>query len=191
MASVELAVSEGGLIVVSCVISNRDGVSFLPETCRNREWLDLFAPPPGALVAAPMKLAMMESADRDGEAVAHLASHCPRLCKLDVVGIGRASTADETRLGSNKSQMIAVALSHRLTDDGDGFGPTVASWRAVIGHIRFAGIIVGCRFSEASKPHSEGAFQGLGVCAGQLVLEGKDPLRPAGKGLRIVKLIEL
>src|SRR5689334_4305351 len=133
---------------------------------------------------------MMEPAYRDCEAVAHFASHCPRLCKLDVVSVRGRATTDETGLRRDKSQMIAVALSDRLTDNGDGFGPMVASWRAQSVPIWFAGIIVGCRFSEACKPHSEGAFQGLGVCDGELVLEGKDPLCPTGQGFKVFELIE-
>src|SRR5690242_16147697 len=144
MASVEGAVSEGGLIVFSFVISNWDGVSFPPETCRDGEWLDLFAPPPSALVTASVKLTMMEPTDRNGKAVAHFAAHCSRLCKLDVVSIRRTPTAKEAWLGGDESQMIAVPLSHRLTDNGDGLGPTVVSWWAVIGPSWFAGIIVGC-----------------------------------------------
>jgi len=156
-------------------------VCFLPESCRNREWLDLFAPPPSVLVAAPVNLAMMEPTDRDRKAVAHLSSHRARFCKFDVVSIGRTPTANKTRLGRDKSQMIAVALSDWLTDNGDGLGPRVASWRALSVPIRFAGIIAGCRFSEASKPHGESAFQSLGIGAGELVLEGKDPL-PSWQG---------
>src|SRR6185312_12638096 len=96
MPSVELSVCNGSLFVVNRLISSRmERVSFFPENCRNSNWLDLFALPPSALVAAPMKLAMMESADRDGKAVAHLAPHCPGLCKFDVVGVGRAPTANQ------------------------------------------------------------------------------------------------
>src|SRR5690349_10484098 len=142
MASVEGAVSEGGLIVFSFVISNWDGVSFPPETCRDGEWLDLFAPPPSVLVTASVKLTMMEPTDRNGKAVAHFAAHCSRLCKLDVVSIRRTPTADETRLRCDKAQVPAVALSHRLADDGNGLGPPGTSRRTVIGPIWFAGIIV-------------------------------------------------
>jgi len=61
MAPVKIAFSKGGLIAVSRVISSQmASVGFLPESRRNREWLDLFAPPPSVLVAAPVNLAMME-----------------------------------------------------------------------------------------------------------------------------------
>ena len=78
--------------------------------------------PPGALIAAPVKLAMMEPANRDGEAVADLASHCSLFGKPDVVRIRRGATADETGLGGDKAQMVAVALAHRLSDDGHRLG---------------------------------------------------------------------
>ena len=168
-----------------------DRMSFLPKPCRDREWLDLFASPPSALVAAPVKLTMVEPADWDGEAVAHLASHCLRLSEFDVVGIGGASTANETRLRSNKFQMIAVALAHRLTDDGDGFGLAVASSWVEILPIRLPWIRVGSRCFDVSEPLGERAVQGLGIWPGKLIPERKNALRPGGKGLGMVKLIEL
>jgi len=64
-----------------------DQVRCLPKPARNGEGFDIFAPPPGTLVATPVKLAMVQPADRHGEAVADLASHGPLLRKLDVVGI--------------------------------------------------------------------------------------------------------
>src|SRR5262245_58505640 len=92
------------------------GVSSLPEVCGDGKGLDLLAPPPGALIAAPMKLPMVQPADRDGEAVADLPPHRPLLDKFEMVGIAGDATADETRLGRDKSQVVAVALAHRLAD---------------------------------------------------------------------------
>ena len=90
--------------LVSCVIGNRFAcVSSFPKACRNREWIDLFASPPGALIAPSVKLAMMEPADRNSEAIAYLAPHCLLLRKLDVVRIGRRPTANKARLGAYKS----------------------------------------------------------------------------------------
>ena len=58
-----------------------------PKGCRNGKGLDSLVLPPGMLVAAPVKFAMVQSADRHGEFVADLASHRPLFCELDVVGI--------------------------------------------------------------------------------------------------------
>src|SRR5690348_5224278 len=117
-----------------------------------------------------MKIAMMESADRYGEAVAHLASHRVRLCKFDVMGIARASTANKTRLGGNKSQMIAVALAHRLADNGHRLAAIWASrWEAVLS-IWLPFLRVRPGLTKLNQPCSEGVFQRLGSRRGQLVL---------------------
>ena len=97
-------------------------MSSLPKACCDRQGLNLFAPPPGALVAASVKLAMMQPADREGEAVADLPPHRPLLGKFGMVGIAGNATADETGLGSNEPQLIAVALAHRLADDSHLLG---------------------------------------------------------------------
>ena len=87
----------------------------------------IFAPPPGALIATPMKLPVMESADRDRKAITDLASHGPLLRKLDVVGIRGGATADETWLGGHKSQMVAIALPRRLADHRHRLGARFAA----------------------------------------------------------------
>ena len=71
---------------------------------------------PRALVATTVQLAMVQPADRQGELVADLASHRPLLCELDV---RRGSAADQTWLGGQKPQMLAVALTHRFAYDDD------------------------------------------------------------------------
>jgi len=43
--------------------------------------------PPGAFVAAPMQLAMVQPANRNGELVADFPPHRSLLGKFDVVGI--------------------------------------------------------------------------------------------------------
>ena len=66
-----------------------------------------------------MKLAVVESADRYSKLVADLKSHRTLLSKFDVVGVGRGSAADQTRLRGDKSQVAAVPLPYRLVDDAD------------------------------------------------------------------------
>ena len=62
---------------------------------------------------------MVQPADGNGELVADLAPHRPLLGKLDVVGIRRAPSADETRLRGHKPQMIAIAFAYRFADGED------------------------------------------------------------------------
>ena len=59
----------------------------LPKACRNGKRIDPLVLPPGALIAAPVQLTMVQPANGHGELVADLASHRPLLRKLDVVGI--------------------------------------------------------------------------------------------------------
>src|SRR6516225_6315731 len=90
-----------------------------PEVSGNHKRIDALALPPGALIAAPVELAMMQPTDRNGEAVADLAPHRPRLGKPEVMGIRGGSAADKTGLRRHEPQMLAIALSHRPYD-GDG-----------------------------------------------------------------------
>ena len=62
---------------------------------------------------------MVQPTEGNGEAVADFPPHRPLLCKLDVMGIRRGPTAEETRLRSHKFQVLAIAFSHRFADDGD------------------------------------------------------------------------
>src|SRR5262249_27810156 len=115
-----LAVEVGGQIHIGRQISRRrDRVRLAPQGCRDRERIDLLAPPPNPLIATSMELAVVQPANRDGEAVANSASHRPLLGKLDVVGIGGGAAADQARLSGNKLEVFAVALTHRFADDRD------------------------------------------------------------------------
>src|SRR5262249_56557875 len=108
----------------------------LPKGCRNGKGIDPLLLPPGAFVAAPMELAMVQPADRNGEAVGDLASHRPLLRKFDVVGIRGSSAADETRLRGDKPQMIAIALAHWLADSEYPRGTRLGSWELALIVIR-------------------------------------------------------
>ena len=90
-----------------------------PQGCGDRKRIDPLALPPGPLIAASMELAVVQPANRDGEAVANSSSHRPLLGKLDVVGIGGGAAADEARLSGHILEVFAVALAHRFADDGD------------------------------------------------------------------------
>src|SRR4051812_22964180 len=68
----------------------------VPECLCNLQRLDTLLLPPTSLIAAPVQLVVMQPAERDCEAVTHLAAGRPVLCELDVMGIGRRSPADET-----------------------------------------------------------------------------------------------
>src|SRR6516225_5680173 len=115
-----------------------------PEVSGTHKRIDALALPPGALIAAPVQLAMVHPTDRNGEAVADLAPHRPLLRKPEVMGIRRGSAADKTGLSGYEPQMFAIALSHGFADDGDlqtaGLGPVsfeVTTIRLLVFRTRF------------------------------------------------------
>ena len=58
----------------------------------------------------------MNPAQRYGELVAHLQPHSPRLREPEVVGVSRASTADQARLRGNEFEVRFVAQSTRFAE---------------------------------------------------------------------------
>jgi hypothetical protein len=94
-------------------------VVIAPKGCRDSERIDPLAVPPVALIAASVKFTVVQSADGDSETVTDFPPHHPLLRELDVVGIRRGAAADQARLCGHKPQMVAIALAHRFTDDGD------------------------------------------------------------------------
>jgi hypothetical protein len=79
-----------------------------------------------------MHLAMMTSAQGDGELITHFAPKRPILREAQVVGIAGASPANQTRLHGHVSDVIAVAyaarLRHRECAFFDPFGSRALSW---------------------------------------------------------------
>src|SRR6516225_630190 len=90
-----------------------------PKGCCNGEGINCLRPPPGAFVAAPMELAVVQPANRNGELVAGLPPHCSLLGKFDVMGVRRTPPADEARLRGYEPQMVAIAFAYWLADRAD------------------------------------------------------------------------
>ena len=65
------------------------GPTLLPKPERDWNRIDVQPPPPSKLVPGAMELAVVQAADRDHEFVAHASSKCARLCKREVMRIGR------------------------------------------------------------------------------------------------------
>jgi hypothetical protein len=66
-----------------------------------------------------MKLAMMDSADRDGELVAHASPECARLYKREVMRIRRHSAAHKTGLPEHEPAVLLIAQPNRFTQSMD------------------------------------------------------------------------
>ena len=62
----------------------------------------------------PMHILVVCPAKRHGELITNLAPEGPRLRKFEVMGIGRALLADETRLSTDKEKVGFVAFSSFL-----------------------------------------------------------------------------
>ena len=63
-----------------------------------------------------MKLAVMPTAKRHSEFIAHLAAECYRLGKTKMMRVARLPSADEAGLRSDKPQMRAVTIATRLAE---------------------------------------------------------------------------
>ena len=65
---------------------------------------------------ASMQGAMMKSAERDRELVAHASAKGGWLRKPDVMGVRRTSLADETGLRSDEFEVLAIAVAAGLVE---------------------------------------------------------------------------
>ena len=70
--------------------------------------------PPRGLIAPPVERAVMQSAERHGEFVAHPAAECGALGKSEMMRVRRSPTAEEARLQGHEFEVIAVAVAPRL-----------------------------------------------------------------------------
>ena len=69
-----------------------------PKFSRDVDGIDAHVVPPGGFVAAMVKLAMMDAAERHGEFVTDFAPHGARLGEADMVRIGGRGAAEQAWL---------------------------------------------------------------------------------------------
>ena len=82
-----------------------------------------------------MNCPVMDSAQGGNEFVAHLPAECTRLHKAQVVGIGRFSSAQETRLLGDEPEMLFVAIATRLGNRQHAACLGVVAWVSTIPEI--------------------------------------------------------
>jgi hypothetical protein len=158
------SIALGALSILDVCCRRGELMRLGPKLRRNGQWIDPFAVPPGALVAAPVELTMMQPADRDGEAVAHLPRQRPRLRELDVMGIRGGAAADQARLGGDKFQMPAIAVADRFADNRNGFGAKLGPLRlAMVTHFPALGKQGWSRLAERAQPGFKGGFDSLRI----------------------------
>ena len=144
-----------------------------PKPCRHGQWIDRVDVPPCAFIAAAMELAVVQPAKGDGEAVADLAPHRPPLGKLDVMGIGGTAAADEAGLMGHEAQMVAIALAHRLTNDGDNRMGWFGAPSTRLLHVRFLGLgaVFYGALAKLAEPRHKASFDRLAIGGRKLVLQ--------------------
>ena len=76
----------------------RRGMRFFPETSRDFQGIHSVIVPPRAFIAGLVQLPVMPATKRNCELIAHLETDGSRLCKPQVMRIGRLPAADEARL---------------------------------------------------------------------------------------------
>jgi hypothetical protein len=87
-----------------------------PEHPRRREGINSPSLPPGDFVSDAMEVPVMDSAQRYGELVAHLARHRAGLGEPQMVGVCGASSTDQTGLRGNELEVGFVAESTGLAN---------------------------------------------------------------------------
>jgi hypothetical protein len=95
------------------------GSRVLPEPQRDWKRIDVEFPPPCSLITRAMKFAVMNSANGDGEFVAHSASQGTRLCKGEVVRIRWHAAAHKAGLPQNELSVVLIAQANRLAQSTD------------------------------------------------------------------------
>ena len=81
----------------------------LPEPERDWKRIDVELLPPRGLITGAMQLAVMDSANRDGELVAHPVSKRTRLGKREVMRIRRHAAAHKAGLPQDEPEVVLIA----------------------------------------------------------------------------------
>ena len=95
-------------------------LSQLPELQGERHWIDLDRLPPSGLFAPPVKLAMVNTTERNRELIADLASEGARLGEAEMVRIARRAAAHHTGLPCDELPVLLIAQSDALREDRTG-----------------------------------------------------------------------
>ena len=86
---------------------------FQPQRASGDRWIDAGPFPPSPFITTVMNLAVMPATQRNCELIADFAAKCGWLRESEVVGICRASAANETSLLGDRLDMLAVANAPR------------------------------------------------------------------------------
>ena len=87
-----------------------------PRARKPPDGLDAVSAPPGALIAAPVKFAVMRPAQWHGELVTDLLSKSPRLRKAQMMRVAGLPATDEAGLFGDEAQVLSISLPQRFWD---------------------------------------------------------------------------
>src|SRR6266480_6893596 len=149
-----------------------------------------------------MQLAMMDSADRNGELVAHASSECTRLCKREVMRIRGDAATHKAGLPEHEPAVLLIAQSNRFAQSthcaaaiplldlaracfrsAGGYRTLVrdsVSCAARVEMIR--NLVGGPTITDRKEPRLKPLLDNFRVCGCQRVLGSQIPIRP-GSGL--------
>ena len=168
-------------------------VRFSPKRSRNCKGFEFMLLPPQAFISSAMQLTMMEATERDGKFIAHLATDCKRLRKLDVVGIAGCSATYQTGLRRYKPQVFPISFADRLAEcDGRSrvcllrvaLTPKACCFRSFQSGGR-------ARFFKLRQFCDERRLNTARIRGGELVLEWKDVDCPGRERFYPFELLEL
>jgi len=92
----------------------RQRVSFEPQRPSDGGWIDPGVPPPCGFIATPVDLAMVSSAQRNGELIADLAPEGSALGKAEVVSIHGSSAADQAGVPDDRLNVLPITNPARF-----------------------------------------------------------------------------
>src|SRR2546421_9801476 len=94
--------------------TSSNGASLCPQGRGHNERIETELVPPFRFVAVAVDLAVVGTAKRHRELVAHLAPECPWLGESKMMGVGRLPPTHETSFGGDKLEMCLIAVTPGL-----------------------------------------------------------------------------
>jgi hypothetical protein len=93
----------------------------VPQPSGDNDRIKLHGFPPCCFVAAAMEDTMVDTTKRNRELVADPPAQRPRLCKSQMVGVGRSASAQQARLRCHELQVRAIAVAARFAQSKSAF----------------------------------------------------------------------
>ena len=97
-----------------CLRSCRQRMRLQPQRAGSDGWINAGLFPPCGFIATAMDLAMMASAQRHGELIAHLAAERAMLREAQMMGVCRPAAANQARLFGHEPDVLLVTKAARL-----------------------------------------------------------------------------